>query len=158
MRLHMTLAAFPLLILAAPAVAAPDGQFVLDAMKGDNSEVSLGHLAMAKGGSAKVRNYGKMLVADHAAHKTKLVALGGKMDVRATDALPADAMNMSDKLKTLDGASFDQAFKQHMIEDHKKDIAKYEDQAKSGQSADVRNLAQQTLPTLRKHLATAQAL
>jgi putative membrane protein len=44
-----------------------------------------------------------------------------------------------------------------MIEDHTKDISKYEKQASSG-DAQTAALAKKTLPTLRKHLETANAL
>ena len=44
-----------------------------------------------------------------------------------------------------------------MIDDHKKDIAKYEKQASSG-DPQTAALAKDTLPTLRKHLETAESL
>jgi hypothetical protein len=44
-----------------------------------------------------------------------------------------------------------------MVEDHTKDIAKYEKQASSG-DPETSALAKETLPTLRKHLATAKSL
>ncbi len=141
-----------------PALAAPDARFLTEAMKGDNAEVAMGRMAIAKGQSTKVKDFGRMLVADHGAHKDKLVKLGSSMRVAATDDLMPDAAKARDMLGGMNGAAFDAAFKKHMVEDHKKDIAKYEAQARSGQSAGVRNLARQTVPTLRKHLATAQGL
>jgi hypothetical protein len=42
------------------------------------------------------------------------------------------------------------------IEDHKKDIAAYEKEAQG--TGPVAEMAQQTLPTLKKHLAAAEAL
>lgn len=154
----MKLLAIPLLLVAGPALAATDSAFVLDAMKGDNSEVSLGQLAQQKGGSAKVRDFGKMLVDDHSAHKAKLVALAGMMKLGGTDALTPEAIRTGAQLKTQKGAAFDKTFKDYMVKDHKEDIAKYEAQAKSTKNADLRTLANDTLPALRKHLATAQAL
>ena len=44
-----------------------------------------------------------------------------------------------------------------MVEDHNKDIAKYEKQANAG-DAKTAALAKDTLPTLRKHLGLAKAL
>jgi len=48
-------------------------------------------------------------------------------------------------------------FGKMMVEDHTKDIGKYEKQASSG-DADTAALAQKTLPTLRKHLEAAKSL
>ena len=44
-----------------------------------------------------------------------------------------------------------------MIEDHRKDIEKYEKQSDSP-DAETADLATKTLPTLRKHLEAANAL
>jgi putative membrane protein len=62
-----------------------------------------------------------------------------------------------EKLKALHGAEFDKQFKTMMVDDHKKDIAKYEKQASSG-DPQTAALAQKTLPTLRKHFDAANAL
>lgn len=155
--------AFPLiaLVLAAapiPALAATDAAFLADAMKGDNNEVAMGKLAEQRGATAATRQYGQMLVHDHSAHRMKVVALGRSMGVPATMALSDDGMQMRSKLMGLHGANFDAAFKQGMIDDHQKDIAKYQDEVTSAQSPRVKQLAQDTLPTLNKHLSAAQAL
>jgi putative membrane protein len=71
----------------------------------------------------------------------------------SVDGMKAEAM-----LRDLRGARFDAAFKQHMIEDHQQDIAKYEQAERSAQSPMVREMAQQTLPTLHRHLDRAEAL
>jgi hypothetical protein len=44
-----------------------------------------------------------------------------------------------------------------MVEDHTKDIAKYEKQETDG-DPQTSGLAKETLPTLRKHLVTANSL
>lgn len=74
-----------------------------------------------------------------------------------TDELSDEAKANLEKLKALHGAAFDKQFKAMMVEDHQKDIAKYEQQAKS-QDAQTAALAQKTLPVLRKHLDAAKAL
>ena len=61
-----------------------------------------------------------------------------------------------DKMSKLSGAQFDKMFVTHMIADHKKDIKDYE---KAGKKRDAAgSYATETLPTLRKHLDTAQSL
>jgi putative membrane protein len=60
------------------------------------------------------------------------------------------------KMAKMSGDKFDKAFAKHMVADHKKDIRDYEKQAKKNDAAG--QYAQQALPTLRKHLETAQSL
>ena len=43
-----------------------------------------------------------------------------------------------------------------MVSDHKKDIGKYEKEAKS--KSPLADFAKETLPTLQRHLQTAEAL
>ena len=126
-------------------------------MKGDNGEVAIGELAQAQGESQAVKDFGKLLVADHGAHKQELGALAQAAGITTTDDPSDEAKANLEKLKALHGRAFDSEFKAMMVEDHTKDIAKYEKQASSG-DADTAALAQKTLPTLRKHLDAANSL
>ena len=64
---------------------------------------------------------------------------------------------MYDKLSKLTGDAFDRQFATEMVADHKKDIQKYQRAAKE-KNDPVADYANQTLPTLQKHLETAQGL
>jgi putative membrane protein len=144
--------------VAANAEAARiDTAFLTEAMEGDNGEVAIGQLAQAQGVSQKVKDFGKLLVDDHGAHKQELRSLAATAGVAVTDEPTAEGKSNLDKLMTLRGAEFDKQFKSMMIEDHTKDIAKYEKQAASD-DAQTAALAKRTLPTLRKHLDVAKAL
>ena len=134
-----------------------DSAFVTNALRGDNGEVAIGNLAATKASSQSAKDFGKMLAADHGAHKQKLVALASSTGIATTEEPSEEGKANLDKLEGLSGAAFDKAFKQAMIDDHQKDIAKYEKQASSG-DPQTSALAKETLPTLRKHLETAQSL
>mgnify|MGYP005811138427 CR=1 FL=1 len=63
------------------------------------------------------------------------------------------------KLGNLSGEQFDREFVKKQVADHQKDIKEYERASNDSRlSSDVRNMAQQTLPTLREHLQTAKSL
>lgn len=140
-----------------PSTAAVDAAFLTEAMKGDNSEVALGKIAQSKGSSQGVKDLGAMLVSDHGAHKTEVATLAGQAGVPATDDLTDEAKTLETKLNGLSGADFDKAFVDAAVEDHQKDIAKYEAQAKSS-DPQTAALANKTLPVLKKHLESAKAL
>lgn len=141
----------------AASATAVDTAFLTEAMQGDNGEVAIGQLAQAQGASQKVKDFGKLLVDDHGAHKQELKTLAASAGVAVTDEPSAEAKANLDKLKGLSGDAFDKEFKSMMVDDHTKDIAKYEKQASSS-DAQTAALAQKTLPTLRKHLDAANAL
>lgn len=139
------------------SLSADEQAFVTEAMKGDNAEVQIGQLAQAQGGSAAVKDFGSMLATDHGAHRGKLADLATSAGMSATDEPSAEGKANLAKLKGLTGAAFDKAFKAAMVEDHKKDIAKYEKQTSAASPA-LASLAKDTLPVLKKHLSTAQSL
>jgi putative membrane protein len=143
----------------ASAAAAQDGgerHFLDDALKGDNSEMMLGQMAAERGGSPALRDYGRALHDDHANARAQVVPLARQAGVSISDQPMPEASHEQRKLETLHGRAFDREFASYMVNDHRKDISEFEKQAhKRGPAAD---LAKQTLPTLRKHLAMAQRL
>jgi putative membrane protein len=62
-----------------------------------------------------------------------------------------------DKLAKLSGDAFDREFAKAMVDDHKKDIKEFEKESKKPDDA-AASFAKETLPTLQKHLETAQSL
>jgi putative membrane protein len=143
--------------VAAAAAATPTTDFLSEAIKGDNSEIKLGALAVNKGSSPALRAYGKMLNTDHSAHKAKLAAIAKPLGMTVSDAMPAGSDVEYLKLKVLSGASFDKEFARHMVKDHQDDIASYDKEVARNDPRTVK-LAKATLPTLHKHLVTAQKL
>lgn len=61
------------------------------------------------------------------------------------------------RLASLSGKSFDKAFLEAMVKDHKKDIAEFKKESKTSNSA-AANYAQAVLPDLHKHLQLAESL
>jgi putative membrane protein len=70
--------------------------------------------------------------------------------------LPADAKSTKDQLSGLSGENFDREFMRHMVSDHEKAVDLFRKEAQGGQDAQVKQFAQQTLPTLQDHLKQAQ--
>ena len=144
-------------LAATSALALPAPAFLKSAAQGDQSEVTLGNLAAQRGASAGVRDYGRRLASDHGAHLGKVQALAGSMHVRLPGGMKPDARAAYRSLQKMHGRAFDRMFVQHMITDHRKDIADYREQARTGDRGTAA-LARDTLPTLREHLRIAESL
>jgi putative membrane protein len=159
MRTHRLVTLGATLILcgsAASASAKSDKAFLKDAIQGNLGEVSLGQLAQKNGNSEGVRSFGQMLVQDHSASNQKATALAKKEGVTPPTEPKPEAKAEQDKLSKLSGDAFDKEFVNYMVKDHQKDIEEFEKQAKG--SDEVASFAKDTLPTLQKHLQTAQSL
>jgi putative membrane protein len=153
--------AFVAASLAGTASAAANSggaSFLTEAMQGDNSETALGALAARRGTSEGVRRFGAMLAADHSRGKAEAVAVARKLHVPVTDRLAPEAVKERLKLAGLTGRAFDREFARYMVDDHRKDIAKFTAETSRPDQPAIVALARKTIPVLRKHLATAKSL
>jgi putative membrane protein len=153
-----TILALAVLVTVAPATAQDKASqtFLSKAIEGNLAEVQMGELAQKNGQSADVKSFGQMLQQDHNAAIQKATDAAKKLAVNAPSALNAKQKADYDKMAKIQGAAFDKAFTQHMVMDHKKDIAEYKKAATK--SDDAGQYAKGSLPVLEKHLQTAQSL
>ncbi|MGE5514772.1 MAG: DUF4142 domain-containing protein [Bacteroidota bacterium] len=156
--LTLALAAFPAAAQQASKaeLSRQDRNFAEHAMAGGMMEVQLGKLADQRAHSDAVKRFGQRMVTDHSAVNEKMTELGSRLGVTAPAQLPGEQRRTVDKLAGLSGAEFDHAYMSAMIDDHKKDIGEFRKQADKGDNAELKTLAQQTLPTLEQHLKLAE--
>jgi putative membrane protein len=133
-------------------------RFVQQAVEAGLFEVAAAKLAMEKAQDESIRRMAERLLSDHQAANQKLMQLAGG---RAT--LPTDVSSKKrealDALGKLNGAEFDRKFLQNVgIEDHKEGVALFERSQNNVQDAELKAFIQNTLPTLKHHLSTAQDL
>jgi putative membrane protein len=148
-----------LTISGAVAFAADQGsqKFIKAAIEGNLAEVAVGKLAQEKGQSEGVRTFGGHLVTDHGAANEKATAVAKTIGVTPPTEPNRKQKAVYDKLAKLSGDKFDREFAKAMVDDHKSDIREFEKEAKKTNDP-AADFANETLPTLRKHLEMAQAL
>ena len=140
-----------------PATSATAQTFLTDAAQGDAVEVKMGTLAEKNAGSAQAKDFGKMLVTDHTKAGQQVKATAQQVGTTVEEQPNAEQQKYYDKLSKLKGAAFDKEFARMSVEDHQKDIAKFQKEA-DAKDGPVSDLAQQQLSVLKKHLQTAQSL
>ncbi len=144
--------------ISAPMVkpSATDEAFLDEAIEGDLGEINVGKLAREKGQSQTAKNFGQMLEHDHSQNLQKAEKIAQQMNLTPPSGPDAKQKKTYDQLSKLSGAQFDRQFAQAMVKDHKQVINKFKKKAKS--NGPFANFAEQTVPTLEKHLQTAQSL
>ena len=135
-----------------------DFKFVRDAAQGGMLEVKLGELAKEKGANQTVKQFGDRMIKDHSKANDKLKELATQKGVTLPTQLTRREESELERFQKLSGKEFDKAYAAHMVKDHHKDITEFQDAAKSAQDSDVKNFAQQTLPTLEDHHKLAQEM
>ena len=125
-------------------LSVKDKMFMKKAAKGGMMEVAMGKLADEKGQSDDVKSFGKRMVADHS---------------KANDELKKIAAQKNAKLPTKEPIvswSSDKAYMDAMVKDHEKDLAEFQEEAKSGSDPDVKKFADDTAKMVQEHLDLAK--
>jgi putative membrane protein len=122
------------------------------------AEVELGKVAQQKASDSQVKSFAERMVTDHSKANDELKSIAGGKGVTLPTSLDKDHQKDSDKMQRLQGPEFDREYMKHMVADHKKTVADFEKQAKSGKDNEVKQFAAKNLPTIQEHLKMAQQL
>jgi putative membrane protein len=133
-----------------------DRNFARAAAAGGLAEVEFGKLAEQKARSDAVKNFGQRMVEDHGKANDQLKGLAKEDGIPLPEKLDPEHMATHDRLAGLSGAAFDQAYVQAQVADHQQTAQLFEYEIGSGQDADLKNFASQTLPVVLQHLEMAQ--
>ena len=139
-------------------VPAADKKFMREAAEGGLAEVELGKLATEKASSEEVKKFGQRMVDDHSKANEELKQLASSKNVNLPNEVSAKDKMTKERLSKLSGESFDRAYMQDMVKDHKKDVADFSRESKSAKDTDVKQFASKTLPTLKDHLKEAEGI
>ena len=139
-------------------VPAADKKFMREAAEGGLAEVELGKLATEKASSEEVKKFGQRMVDDHSKANEELKQLASSKSVNLPSDLTAKDKMTKERLSKLSGESFDRAYMQDMVKDHKKDVADFARESNRAKDPDVKQFASKTLPTLKDHLKEAEGI
>jgi putative membrane protein len=142
--------------LALGANTKPD-TFIRKAIAGNLAEIKVGQLAEQKGATEGVRHFGAVLEQDHSKANQQAMTAASSMGVTPPVEPTRKEQAIYRRLASLSGSRFDKAFVKAMVKDHRKDISKYEKEAKASNNP-AASYAQAVLPDLHKHLRLAESL
>jgi len=134
------------------SLSSRDRTFVMQAGQLSMMEVELGRLAVQRGSSAGVKQYGQEMVEDHTRANQELMQLAMQKKVELPTEMSTQNTALIDRLSGLSGRSFDAAYKQAMIDSHNQAIALFQAQSQQGQDPELKAWATQKLPNLQAHL------
>jgi putative membrane protein len=146
------------MILAAQSASDADKKFVKEALQGGNDEVQLGKLAQEKGSSPDVKNFGQKMVTDHSQMGEHMTQIAQQIGVSPPSGTSMSGKTLSTKLHALSGDSFDKSYIQAMVEDHKKDLAEFKQEAANGSDPAVKAAAERGAKVIAAHLQLAEQI
>ena len=144
---------------AQGTVSAATKKFVTDAAMTDMFEIRAGQLALRKADTPAFQDLAGMTIADHTKTSQQLKQMASSLQGMQLP-LDLDSAHKAkvDKLSSLSGAAFERQYKSDQVAGHKQAVEMFETYAKSGDNAELKSWAAQTLPTLKTHLQHAEAL
>jgi putative membrane protein len=140
-----------------------DNDIVARLVAGDKAEVKLGRLAESKAIIPAVKDFAKMIVADHSKSEKDVAALQSSAKLSPSTAGKDTGTKASDdivqRLTTMPkGTDWDSTFVRHVFEEHQHDIADAKAMQNQAKDAQLKALLGNTLPVLQKHLDSARTL
>lgn len=140
------------------SLSQSDKKFVDKAAEGGLAEVELGNLAARKATNPDVKSFAERMVKDHSHANEKLEQIATRDGISVPHRLSAKDAMLKARLEKLHGQAFDKAYMENQLQDHKKDIAAFQQESQDGQNRSVKEFATETLPTLQSHLREAESV
>lgn len=136
-----------------------DIAFMKQAAENGHAEVESGRLALRKATDPRIRTFAQAMVDDHTRANQALQALATKKRVELPDGPSLLQKGKAMLLEAADGENFDRRYAESMgVDAHRDTIELFEKAASDAGDPEIKAFAQDTLPTLRKHLSMAQEL
>ena len=160
----LTLTVFTVGLAPTAAVAAPldvsdtDRAFVAKVSQGGMYEVAASKIASEKAARQDIVDIGFTEVHDHQLVGAKLQSIAVSVGISLDSALNADFRKRLDRLGSLSGKEFDNAYIEEMDKIHAADGAAFAEEAKNGHNPQLRAFAAETVLIVKRHLGSLHAL
>jgi putative membrane protein len=160
---------------AGSAVSAGDRAFVEDMTIGGMAEVELGRMAMERGASPEVKQFGDMMVKDHSMAGDELKQVAMQHSIPLPAGLDQKHQDLKTTLSNLTGAEFDREYMKAMVDGHEDVVDRLQTRASEDRFGDdkgevkpeqsdnpveaaLNQWAAKALPTVRHHLDEAKRI
>ncbi len=136
--------------------SASDTSFAKKAAEGGMFEVQTAQYVKDHASSQDVKDFAQKMIDDHSKANDQLKDWASKNNVTLPTQLTGKEETTYNRLSKMNGDSLDKAYMQTMLTDHRKDIAEFEHEANHGTNPELKQWAENTVPTLKEHLSLAE--
>ncbi len=135
-----------------------DRDFAAQAITIAKTQVKLSELASDQASDTKVKDFAKKVAKANAAMADQLTDASRALKIGLDYVREDEAKAVYSRTAALMGAEFDLAFVKDTVEKHVALVALVEREAKSGDNADIKTIAANSLPRLKEQLKEARTL
>ncbi|WP_418262366.1 DUF4142 domain-containing protein [Flavobacterium faecale] len=135
-----------------------DVEYLEDAVEISRFEMALGKLALQKGLSKEVKDYGKLLVADNLKSMEEAKTLSSKITVTMPDGNAEMDNENYIKLKSKSGMDFDKMFVEIIVEEQERAMDKMTEISQKAKDTDLKLWASRQVIGLTTHFEQAKKM
>jgi putative membrane protein len=145
-------------LIGCGAPSTPD--FIQNAAMSDMYEVQAGKLATEKGQSDAVKQLGQQMVDAHTKTTEELTGIVKTKNIKVDLPTKLDAKHQKliDDLNSASADNFDKAYAKQQVDAHQEAVNLFKKYGAKGDDPDVKQFAENTLPTIQHHLDEAKKL
>lgn len=143
---------------AATMMSESDHAFVREAAASGNLEIQMSRIAAFRANSDRVRQFASDLAEDYSKARRKLKEIAWSMNIEISDALDARGAQRLLALQRYTGDEFDREYLTLQVDQHRRTVRLFQEQARKSLIDELRSFAQSKLPALEAHLNLAQTL
>jgi putative membrane protein len=129
-----------------------DSEFLTKAASGGMLEVELGKLVLQRGTRADAKAFAQQMITDHSKANAELMGLAQRKHITLPTMMGNDQQDVYKDVEEKTAANFDRVYIREMRQDHEEDIKLFTEASTKAADADIRALAQKTVPVLQHHL------
>jgi putative membrane protein len=141
-----------------PNLTSKDKEFIKQASEAGEGEIKASEHAKKNASSEEVKTFAEEMIKDHRKAATELTRIATSKGIQPSQEPATSAKAKIKALETKKGASFDKAYSEMMVSDHKKAVELFEKASTDLDDAKLKEYATNTLPTLKHHLEMAEKL
>jgi putative membrane protein len=135
-----------------------DQKFVEFASTNDQFEIQAARLAERNAQDDQIKQMARQIAQDHQQSSRQLQQAAQQAGIQVSQQLKPWQQSKLQELQQMQGQEFDKAWLYGNVGGHTVAVLKFRDEAREGQNEQIKQFAQQTLPTLQKHLQHAQEM
>jgi putative membrane protein len=137
-------------------ISHPAKEFLQFAGQANQTEIAMANVAEARSHNAAVKEMAQMMRRDHQQNYAQLQVIAQNHLIALDSSLDSANQRAVNRLKETSDEDFDKDYATVMLKDHVHCIKKFDKAVAQIDEAYVKEYAQNTLPTLRKHLRHAE--
>jgi putative membrane protein len=137
---------------------AADRAFLKKAMESHKGEIEMAQLALQKGNDDQIKHFAQQVLDDHGKILDELRQAALQLNVPVPAEPSKGAIKSMEKLKTLSGPAFDQAYIKETVKAHKDEDKAFKEEARNTTSPQLKEMMTADARIIEGHLQQLQQI